>query len=136
MKTLPPENILEQSNEVAKKLFALPEVINGRNVCVYLSMGGEIETKMIIQKCFELGKSVYVPKVVGKSAPDMRMFQLQSLEQLEKFPKNNWGIPEPPIAEMNLTDESYLADIDLVFLPGVAFDSFCGRVGHGKGYYG
>jgi 5-formyltetrahydrofolate cyclo-ligase len=99
-------------------------------------MQGEIDTYPIISKCLELGKVVYIPKVVGKQAEDMRMFHLQTFDQIGTFPKNKWGIPEPSISMINLEDETYLESIDVVFVPGVAFDSRCGRVGHGKGYYG
>jgi len=66
----------------------------------------------------------------------MVMMEVLSIQEIEQFPKNKWGIPEPP--EDLLLQRANGADmgvIDLVILPGVAFDSLCGRVGHGKGYY-
>jgi 5-formyltetrahydrofolate cyclo-ligase len=99
-------------------------------------MSGEIDTKHIIQKCFEGGKRVFIPKVVGKLPEDMRMFELQSMDQIESFPKNKWGIPEPPKSLINLEEEPYLGIIDTVFVPGVAFTRSGARLGHGKGYYG
>ena len=68
----------------------------------------------------------------------MVMVRVNSLLDIENFPKSKWGIPEP-------TDE-YIRDhpdvtgtpgaIDVVLVPGVAFDRNCARLGHGKGYYG
>ena len=53
------------------------------------------------------------------------------------FPKSKWGIPEPPKEFSDkAVDATHLSLVDCVILPGVAFDSQCARVGHGKGYYG
>jgi 5-formyltetrahydrofolate cyclo-ligase len=58
--------------------------------------------------------------------------------------RNSWGIPELPKEELasrpdgsTCTDQANAdALIDVVLTPGVAFDSACHRLGHGKGYYG
>ena len=65
------------------------------------------------------------------------MIQIFKEEDIDSFPKNKWGIPEPSTEEaMRCTDHTYSGKIDLVLVPGVAFDANCGRLGHGKGYYG
>lgn len=56
------------------------------------------------------------------------------MDEIQNFPKSNWGIPEP-IALHGISRDDYRV-IDLVVVPGVAFDSQCRRLGHGKGYYG
>lgn len=67
----------------------------------------------------------------------MIMVEVASKLEMDSFPKSKWGIPEPPedfIIER--PDGTYAGCIDLVFVPGVAFDVNCSRLGHGKGYYG
>ena len=54
------------------------------------------------------------------------------MQEIEAFPRNKWGIPEPQGIAFS---RDGLPDIDLVIVPGVAFDSTCQRLGHGKGYY-
>lgn len=130
------ESILSQSHGVLEQLFSVPHVQDSRTVCIYLSMQGEVDTFPIIDRCLQMGKTVFIPKVIGKHPEDMRMFHLKSFDQIETFPKNKWGIPEPSLSMINIEEEPYLETIDVVFLPGVAFDSVGGRVGHGKGYYG
>jgi glyoxylase-like metal-dependent hydrolase (beta-lactamase superfamily II)/5-formyltetrahydrofolate cyclo-ligase len=74
----------------------------------------------------------------------MEMLEVSAFEEIAAFPRNAWGIPEPPSARegprSNLLE--YLRSIDdcppaclLTILPGVAFDLFGGRLGHGRGYY-
>lgn len=64
----------------------------------------------------------------------MIMCEMGSLDEVHAMPKNKWGIPEPPAEGRE--DGVYCGLIDLVLVPGVAFDSSTNRLGHGKGYYG
>ena len=53
--------------------------------------------------------------------------------------QGKWQIPDPPrvAADGAQRDDPIDAlDLELVLLPGVAFDRSGGRLGHGKGYYG
>ena len=50
----------------------------------------------------------------------------------DKWPTNKWGIPEPPLTN---TNSANTGDIDLLIVPGLAFDSSLHRLGQGKGYY-
>ena len=63
------------------------------------------------------------------------MVELQSLDQHDSFPKSKWGIPEPPEEILPVDQNAIMECIDLILLPGVAFDAKCNRLGHGKGYY-
>ena len=46
--------------------------------------------------------------------------------------RNKWGIPEPPPTYANA---AMPGDIDILVVPGCAFDKVGRRLGHGKGYY-
>ena len=72
----------------------------------------------------------------------MRMLEVHSLAELESFAPNRWGIREPPLTATNSQGEAVprlgaheCPELDLMVCPGVAFDSQCRRLGHGKGYY-
>ena len=100
-------------------------------------MSKEIQTDYLLTACFAHNKKVLIPKVIGKQSSDMWMLPVQNRDQINSFPKSKWGIPEPSLtdfsADQDMVGSGY---IDLIFVPGVAFNSSCGRVGHGKGYYG
>jgi 5-formyltetrahydrofolate cyclo-ligase len=130
------DNIRDQSQQVFKKLQELNIVSSSSVVCVYISMNNEIVTPHIIHHYLNSGNRLFIPKVVGKGAEDMVMFRVKDIEQLESFPKNSWGIPEPPLEIVQASDPNEFIDIDVILLPGVAFDKRCNRIGHGKGYYG
>jgi 5-formyltetrahydrofolate cyclo-ligase len=52
------------------------------------------------------------------------------------WPRNRWGIPEPPVSDDAADDDTAKpGDIDLLVVPGLAFDVAGRRLGQGKGYY-
>jgi 5,10-methenyltetrahydrofolate synthetase len=116
------------------KVLQSPMYLNSRGICCYLSMTNELQTNKLIESSLSDSKLVYIPKVIGSNATDMQIHQIHSLEQVKSFPKSSWGIPEPP--DDALCSNDYAQSVDVVFLPGVAFDRSCRRLGHGKGYYG
>lgn len=138
LKLLPLETIHDQSMQVFENIRRLEVYEQSNAVSVYVSMPrGEIDTSSIIRDLFGRGKRVFIPKITGKNSADMIMYEVKSMAELESFPKNNWGIPEPDLqAAGSSVDGVDLGIIDLVVIPGVAFDSCGGRLGHGKGYYG
>ena len=60
----------------------------------------------------------------------MSMLEASSLADIESFPPSRWGIPAP--AREALEDGSQL---DMVVVPGLAFDKIGGRLGQGAGFY-
>ena len=98
-------------------------------------MKPEFQTIALIASALNEDKRVFIPKIVGGTPSDMVMVEIFSTDQINCFPKSKWGIPEPELSE-GQKDGTHLGVIDLVIVPGVAFDSSCGRIGHGKGYYG
>lgn len=162
LKTVSAESCRAQSCLVAEQLISLPEFRQSRSVSIYLPIPGEIDTLAslpdgypndvvgrlgLIGHCLHEGKQVYIPKVVGMNSEDMLMLRLSPyeeqrvgerglLEQVAGFPRNHWGIAEPTDEEVaTMKNGLEDGDIDLVLVPGVAFDARCNRLGRGKGYY-
>lgn len=137
LKTMSPEEIEGKSGAIVSRLFAMPAYAKSQVVCCYLSMpSSEVMTAAIVQSCFDAHKRLFIPKVTGKEARDIHMLEVVNEVQLQSFPKSKWGIPEPPMELVAAhPDGSELGIIDLVILPGIAFDAACHRLGHGKGYY-
>lgn len=112
-------------NEIIEKLIMSETYKKARGIFIYIGFGSEINTKIIIEDALNSGKEVYVPKIIKK---DMILIKIDSLENLVT---SSYGILEP-IGDKNDFDVNKL---DLIVMPGVAFDEICNRLGYGGGYY-
>ena len=133
--SLSAEAIEAQSSAQNRRVMELEVFRNCKGISIYVPMENELQTYTIIEAAMKAGKRVYIPKITGGSPFDMVMIELSNVNQLDTFPKNKWGISEPPLEMATGGDALILENIDLVLLPGVAFDAQCRRLGHGKGYY-
>jgi len=97
--------------------------------------GVEVDTWPILEDLLSRGVTCAIPRVTGKSATNMYMLRIESLEQAKGLPRTKWGIPEPDEATASLMEDLTPRPFDLVLVPGVAFDARCQRLGRGKGYY-
>lgn len=119
---------------------------------------GEISTAGIVHDAFKNGKRVFVPYTYKVSKPEadgptsiMDMVNLEDISDYESLESDKWGIPTP--AESSIAErvnsfgtvgksegaskfsESEKSGLDLVVMPGMAFDVTLNRLGHGKGFY-
>jgi 5-formyltetrahydrofolate cyclo-ligase len=134
----------------------MPEYKAARRISIYLSMpGGEICTSDIVRTALEQGKKVFIPYTYNLHCPKegqpksiMDMVQLQSMKDFESLESDKWGIPTPSNDSIssrancfggtgvtNGDAASVETGLDLIVMPGMAFDSHFGRLGHGKGFY-
>ena len=144
-------NLTTQSNQVFHQLFQLPQYQSASTIGFFLSMPhGEIQTRDAIQRMVGRdGKTLYVPRVgLDFELCDMDLVRCEtsgttattvdasssSSDKLfyDNWPTNKWGIPEPPPSNTNIATPG---DIDLLIVPGLAFDCNLHRLGQGKGYY-
>ena len=114
----------QKSRVIEKKLFQRREFQNAKVVMFYLSLPEEVETRRMIRRALLLGKRVAVPKCEkGRLKP----FEIRNLKEVAP---GRYGIFEPRNARPIRIDL-----IDLIVVPGVAFDAKGNRLGRGKGYY-
>ena len=73
-------------------------------------------------------KKVVVP-ISNKKDCSLTLSELKDWDDLEA---SSYGILEPKKEKIK---EISIDEIDLIIVPGVAFDKFGNRLGHGKGYY-
>ena len=117
----------KKSKEIKEKLFSLPEFKDAEAVLFYISYGGEVFTHDMIHESF-YKKNIIVP-VSNTEDCSLRLSHLKSWEELGL---GSYGILEPRVEKIRKTK---IKDIDLIIVPGVAFDKTGNRLGHGKGYY-
>jgi len=126
----------EQS--IAASLLAENEVLSplrkrrgGRlNVFCYVSFRDEPETLHLIQTCLKQGDRVLVPKVISEE----RKLTLHEMNDVNDLIPGVWSIAEPG-DDMPQWPTSRYAEIDIIIVPGLAYDRYGGRIGFGGGYY-
>ncbi|KLO19385.1 5-formyltetrahydrofolate cyclo-ligase [Schizopora paradoxa] len=139
LRSLSDAEIRQQSELVLKNVLSSSQYQRCKTVSCFLSMGGEVDTHEIAREIVSSGRTLYVPKIKKGSARTMDFLQIHDAEDLESLPSGVWGIKEPGLEyaggkRKNAMDEDSEA-LDLILLPGVAFDRSLGRLGHGRGYY-
>jgi len=92
----------------------------------YISFGGEVKTEEMIREAQKLGKIVTVP-VCKNNGITIRPCILDNKSGLKK---GRYGICEPSAKRL-----MHPRDLDLVIVPGIAFDKKGNRLGRGKGCY-
>lgn len=119
---------------------------------------GEVSTSGIVHDALAQGKRVFIPYTYHLSEPKegqpksiMDMVELSSIKDFESLEPDNWNIPTPSEGSISSRANSFggkgttggaqveaaedNAGLDLIVMPGMAFDSSFGRLGHGKGFY-
>lgn len=139
------------------RVLSLPAYLRARSLSVYLTMPtGELQTEEVVRNALSQGKTVYIPFTKLPDEPDtMKMLRLDSIQDLDNLKPNAWKIPEHESAAGRHEGVFVIAlhkhvlssqstrpaldpdseGLDLILLPGLAFDRQRTRLGHGKGYY-
>jgi 5-formyltetrahydrofolate cyclo-ligase len=121
------DQVVDFSREIEANLFSCEEFLSREDILYYLSFGKEVRTDAMIARSLELGKKVYVPRII-KSENKLEICEIKNLET--SFDINTYGIREPSgVSVVSPTK------IDAIVTPGLAFDSSGGRIGFGGGYY-
>jgi 5-formyltetrahydrofolate cyclo-ligase len=147
-----------KASNATKTLLAMPEYKAAKRISVYLSMPtGEINTSSIVRDALADGKKVFIPYTYSLSNPKegqprsiMDMLELQSMNDFDSLEPDKWAIPTPSKDSISsrvncfggtgttngeVDSNGANAGLDLIVMPGMAFDANFGRLGHGKGFY-
>ncbi|WP_413627245.1 5-formyltetrahydrofolate cyclo-ligase [Fructilactobacillus vespulae] len=116
----------DYDENLCQRLFATVQWNHADVVAVTLSMDDELDTNPIIEKAFQQNKQVVIPKTFSN-----RVMKFFAFDNSTKIEKSNFGVREPVDA-----NEVYPDDIDLIIVPGVAFNpSTHQRIGFGGGFF-
>ena len=107
---------------------SLPEFERAGVVATYVGVGDEVATGRLLTRALERGSVVCVP---WRDGNDLHLARLLAPHELVPV---SFGLLEPP-RELALTRVIPPSEVDLMLIPGVAFDRAGGRLGHGKGFY-
>lgn len=120
------EEVLTASREIQERLLCMQEFERATTVCCYLSLPCEVQTDLIVKRVWQAEKALCVPA----SMPNGGCYGLARMTAATRLIEGPAAVLEP--SEPDWLD---VDNVDLMVVPGVAFDSRGGRVGHGAGHY-
>jgi len=137
---LKPKFLENSAKRMGGQIAALPAFRDADLVMLYHSFKNEAGTLPLLQYCFHTHKKVALPLVVKTAVPESEANSSTSQLELRAYlvpgpdvlRPGSMGIMEPDPLLCEPVDPAL---IDLVIVPGVAFDSTGGRIGYGKGCY-
>ncbi len=116
-----------KSIKIFNKIISLEEYKNANIIALYKNLDSEVSTEELIKYSIDNGKIVSLPKVIGE---ELKFYKINSINS--ELIKSKFGVYEPIDDANNYINPQ---DIDLIIVPGVAFDKFKNRLGFGKGFY-
>lgn len=97
---------------------------------------GELSTTRIVRDALQNGRQVYIPYIHTQDKTSvMDMVALESMTEFESLQLDKWGIPSLQATQIEGRQNGLTQGLDLIVMPGMAFDRGFRRLGHGKGYY-
>jgi 5-formyltetrahydrofolate cyclo-ligase len=112
-----------EADFIFNRIESLPEFKAATTILMYWSTADELPTHYVVRK-WSYSKILLLPSIID----DNRM-ELKRYFAIGNMKKGNLGIEEPD------SIENYTGKIDMVIVPGLAFDRKRNRLGRGKGYY-
>jgi len=121
-----PAELAAWDQAAAEALLRLPQFREAKRILSYAPFGREFNADLLNRAILAQGKQLALPLVTGDGQMEARL--VGSLEELQP---GAYGIREPGPESSILPPE----EIDLLILPGLAFDEAGYRMGRGGGYY-
>jgi 5-formyltetrahydrofolate cyclo-ligase len=124
-----------KSTLICKAFTSLPAFQNAGTILLYLSCRSEVRTHGLVQTALGGGKRIVIPYCTADQAGRNKL-GLWRLDSLNELVPGMWNILEPPKSRRGESGKEIdPRALDLIMVPGVAFDASGGRLGNGQGYY-
>lgn len=125
-RSLDDEEQLCVARAVFDRIMGYEPYRQAQTVMAYMAVRGELSLERVIHDALESGKRLVLPRC--ESPGIMTARRIASLDDLES---GAYGLPEPKESCETVNPK----EIDLIFVPGAAFDIAGHRLGQGGGYY-
>lgn len=120
----PSEDCVAASETIQQRFLLLESFHRAECLALYSPVHNEVLTDTVAKRALELGKVLAYPRVRGD---ELEFVQITSVAELKA---GAFGVLEP-----QGTSLVPAATLDLVVVPGLAFDLAGHRLGYGRGYY-
>ncbi|MFK5926988.1 MAG: 5-formyltetrahydrofolate cyclo-ligase [Desulfuromusa sp.] len=112
------------SQQIQQQLISSRCFVRAKTLALYSPINNEVATEQVFLEAKRLNKKIYYPRVHGDELEFFEVFTATDLSP------GSFGVAEPAPEKKNSIDE-----LDLVVVPGVAFDLKGHRLGYGRGFY-
>jgi len=124
---LPADERERLARAVRARALELPELAAAGTVMLFASFRTELDTMPMARWALEAGKRLCLPRVLGPRT----MAAFLVTDPAADLVPGKWDIPEPREGLPEVPPD----EMDLVFVPGSAFDEQGRRCGYGGGFY-
>lgn len=115
------EDVAGQSELIMAQLEQMSAFKEARTVLLYYPIHNEVDLRPLLTKY--AGQKTFLLPVTHRRSMEVRPYDGEDMMR-----KGRLGVPEPQT-------QTYTGSIDLIIVPGVAFDHHRHRIGRGGGYY-
>ncbi|MEE8408792.1 MAG: 5-formyltetrahydrofolate cyclo-ligase [Myxococcota bacterium] len=119
------ERRAELSAAICEHFLAEPSVAAASKIALYSAIGSEVDTCGLFGRLRERGAEVCFPRSLRATGA----VEFCMVEDLDELRPGAFGVLEP------VGEPTPPAVLDVVAVPGIAFDHAGGRLGYGAGYY-
>lgn len=131
-RNLTDEYLSSASKKITNALMKTETFIKANTIMCYLSFGTEVNTTPIINECYKQGKTILIPIIMSNTDGTSYMEASELIDPNIDLAPGSMGILEPKESTIRIKDPK---TIDLIVIPGLAFDKNGNRLGYGAGYY-
>ena len=125
-KDMPMDDVASKSKNAQNILLKSDIYKNAKTIMIYMPLGNETDTSLVINNSFDSGKNVVIPVTDGTTGVITPCY----ISKDTQYKTGSFNIKEP--TTLNVAD---VCDIDVIVVPGIAFTKGGERVGFGKGCY-
>ena len=118
-----------RSEAIQRKVFRLTAFRKAKMVGCYVALPYEVQTWQMIEDMLQHGKRVAVPVMQPRSK---RLSFSEIRDPIAELARGRFGVWEP---RSSVRRPVRAQDLDLLIVPGIAFDRRGHRLGHGHGYF-
>ncbi len=117
----------QAGDAIMQRLYGLDVYRDANRVLTYMSIGAEVDTHGFFERLLGDGKMAVLPRI-DKASKSLTLHRVEGDADLVD---GIWGIREPRADAPRMA----ITDLDMVLMPGLAFDFTGNRLGYGAGYY-
>lgn len=115
----------ERSRAAAERVRELAEYVAAQTIIGFSAIQKEVDPAELLASARESGKRIGLPRVVGD------LLELHEFRDLSELREGAFGVLEPAASAPVILP----SEVDLVIVPGLAFDARGHRLGYGRGFY-